>query len=107
MAYKINISDLTPAQLNAACLVKITKFAVALKKHNGTVLELKRDDVVAELVKVAKATNNAELNEIYRSIKLEISKHINSPRFAKHSNDFDHIYAGTNPSQTSDWALHQ
>ena len=105
MAYKINISDLTTAQLSASCLVKITRFAVALERHNGKVLNLKNEHVLRELVKEAKAADTTELDDLYRSLKLEISKHINSPKFIKHMDDFDHIYAGSGPSQTTDWAL--
>lgn len=107
MAYKINISDLTPSQLSAACLVKISKFAIALKEHNGTVLELRNDDVVKELVKAARNTDDPKLDEIYNSIKQEISRHINSPRFTKHNIHFDQIYSGSNPSQTPDWATQE
>ena len=105
MAYKINITDLTTAQLSASCLVKITKFAVALERHNGTVLNLKDEHVLRELVKEAKRADTSELDDLYRSLKLEISKHINSPKFIKHMDDFDHIYAGSGPSQTTDWAV--
>jgi len=104
VSYKIKIADLTPAQLNAACLVRISKFAIALKEHNGTVLELRSDEVVKELVKAAKNTDDPELHRIYESIKQEISRHINSPKFTKHIVHFDQVPSGTNPSQKVDWA---
>ena len=104
MSYKIKISDLTPAQLNAACLVKISKFAIALKAYDGTLLELRSDEIVKEVAKAVKNTDDPELHEIYESIKQEISKHINSPRFTKHIAHFDQVYAGSNSTQNGEWA---
>ena len=104
MSYKIKISDLTPAQLNAACLVKISKFAIALKAYDGTVLDLRSDEIVKEVVRAVKNTDDPELHNIYRSIKQEISKHINSPRFTKHIANFDQVYAGSRSSQNDNWA---
>lgn len=99
MNYKINISNLTLDQLNESCLVRISQFAVALEKLNGSVLELNSNSLMRDLVMFAKNTDNKELKILYISIKKEISEHINSANFDLFNEG--HSELSTNPEEPS------
>lgn len=72
MTIKIDISKLQTDQLDATSLNWILKFAQALEKHNGTVLELRSTNLLQELVNQAKRNRTAELQEIYQALKSSI-----------------------------------
>lgn len=69
MTIKIDISKLQTEQLDATSLNWISKFAQALERHDGTVLELQSADLLHQLVIQAKKNHTAELQEIYQALK--------------------------------------
>jgi hypothetical protein len=75
---KIDISRITIDQLDATCLTWITKFAVALQKHNGEVLALREQNLLANIVSQAKRTDSAELRNIYVNLKSALRWHLSS-----------------------------
>lgn len=84
-SYRINICELSLSQLNAQCLIKIKQLVELVEQHDQTLkLDLSDDQIIANLVQVAKKSKDPEVQRLYVSTKDEISKHINSPRFAKH-----------------------
>ncbi len=69
MTIKIDISKLQADQLDATSLNWILKFAKALERHNGTVLELRSANLLQQLVNHSKLNHTAELQEIYQALK--------------------------------------
>jgi len=85
MKSKIDIADIQLTQLNSACLVWISKFARALKDHDGTIIRMQDSNVIGQIVEHAHKTNDADLRHLYRSLKHEIRNLINSEHFDKRS----------------------
>ncbi len=81
MTTKIDICDITLGQMNAAVLVRVNKFARVLERTTGQTITLSNDRLIGDIVKVAKTTDDYDLQRLYKAIKEEIRKHINSPKF--------------------------
>lgn len=88
MSYRINICDLSLDKLNGVCLAKISQFARKLEQFDGTVVQLKDDHIIGEIVHIAKTTTSDELKQLYGEIKQAIKTHINSPQFDKFKSEF-------------------
>ncbi len=72
MNKKIDISDVKIEWLNKRALVLISIFAHAANKSCGEVIDLRDDDVLSQVLAIAKSSGNAELADIYQRIKREI-----------------------------------
>lgn len=72
MNKKIDISDVKIEWLNKRALVLISIFAHAANKSCGIVINLRDDDVLSQVLALAKSSDNAELVDIYQRIKREI-----------------------------------
>ena len=59
-------------QLNAKCLIHISKFARAIYQINGSILKLKNNDIIEQITKIAANETNAKLLAIYTQLELEI-----------------------------------
>lgn len=81
MASKIDISEIQLKQLDNSSLVWITKFAHTLKKHNGTIIYLRGDNVLKQVVNEAKKAHSNELNSIYQQLKSAMRSHLNKRKF--------------------------
>jgi len=92
MTHKINICDLSLGQLNGPCLVKINRYARELKRRQGVILKLQDDNLIKQMVKSAKRTDDQALKELYSSVKQEIKKHINSPGFIRYNDSMDELH---------------
>ena len=80
MTTKIDISKLKIKQLDATSLNWIIKFAQALEDHNGTVLELRSDNLLQQLVNQAKQNHTTELQEIYQALKSSLRAQVKRER---------------------------
>ncbi len=72
MNKKIGLCDVKVEWLNKRALVLISIFAHAANKNNGTVVDLRADDVLCTISEIAKTSDSAELASIYQRIKREI-----------------------------------
>ena len=69
MPFKICMSDFRVEQLDSKSLTCILKFAHALKKHNGTVLQVKDEKVIKQVIDQVRHTDCDELKELYQELK--------------------------------------
>lgn len=77
---KINISKLKLQQLNTTSLALIAKFAHSLKAYNGNVISLRDEHALRSVIREAKKSDSAELQEIYAELKGALKTHLNSKR---------------------------
>ncbi len=101
MTDKIDISKLQTKQLDATSLNWILKFAQALEKHNGTVLELRSDNLLQQLVNQAKQNHTAELQEIYQTLKSSLRAHVKRERAS-----FERLIADSSKTTSSQIRTH-
>lgn len=74
MFNKINIADVQIEWLNTRCLINISKFARALHRHNGTILNLQEKNILSQIVEQAHKTDDPLLLSIYADLKMELRK---------------------------------
>ena len=65
-------SDIEFDQLNAKCLIQISKFARVLYRLNGTILRLQESNIMEQITYHYEHNDNAELHNIYMQLRLEI-----------------------------------
>jgi hypothetical protein len=87
MNRKIGLSEVKIEWLNKRSLVLISTFAQAANKLENYIIDLRSDDVLSQVSRLMKKSNNAELisiyNKIKREIKISLSKGNVSPEAAK------------------------
>jgi len=74
----IKLSRISHDQLNAKCLVQISKFARVIYQINGSILKLNDNDIIEQITKIAANETNAKLLAIYTQLELEILDVIHS-----------------------------
>ena len=102
MNQKIGICDVKVEWLNKRSLVLISIFASAANKLEGKTIDLLSEDVLSRICALAKETDNAELIDIYKRIKLEIKKslsEINANNEASQEVAKRSVYQGLDTSQ--------
>ena len=65
-------NDIEFGQLNAKCLIQISKFARALYRLNGTILRLQDTNIIDQITYHCEHNNDTELQGIYAQLRLEI-----------------------------------
>jgi len=87
MNKKIGLSDIRIEWLNKRALVLTSIFAHAANKMENHVIDIRSDDVLIQVSKLAKTSGNAELLDIYdrikREIKVSLSEEHASPEATK------------------------
>jgi hypothetical protein len=87
MNKKIGLSEVKIEWLNKRALVLISIFAHAAYKSEKHIIDLRAEDVLSQVSSLVKASNNAELTSLYKTIKREIEVSISdqnvSPKVAK------------------------
>lgn len=69
MKVDIRVRDIQLGQLNTECLLLTSKFARALKHHNGRQLKMQHPYVLRIISDYARKTRNEELKEIYSELR--------------------------------------
>ena len=69
---KISLRDVELSQLNNTSLTLVAKYARLLKASEGVELKLQDKDILVNISKSARSTENEELITLYRHLKKEV-----------------------------------
>ena len=69
---KISLRDVQIAQLNNTSLTLLAKYVRLLRAKEGTQLKLQDKDILVQISKSARETENEDLISLYQHIKHEI-----------------------------------
>jgi len=70
------MSDFRADQLDSKSLTCILKFAHALEKHDGTVLQIRDKKIVQRVIDEVRHTDCVELKELYQELKESLRVHV-------------------------------
>lgn len=79
--FKIRTGDIPTSWLNARCRNLVSKYALIAFRQDGSVFDLRGENIIAELSFHAKMSENAELGAIYQEIRTELRQMLASPSF--------------------------
>jgi len=83
MKVNLRVKDMELGRLNTECLVLTSKFARALKHHNGKELKMQHPSVLGMISDCARKTRSEELKEIYSELRAEIIMSMYNSKYRK------------------------
>ncbi len=76
---RIRTCDIPTSWLNARCRNLISKYALLAFRHDGTVFDLRSEQLLSKLSKHARMTEPQELQGIYQELKNELRAIVAEP----------------------------
>lgn len=72
MSIKVRLKDIQLNQLDHECLRLVSRFAMAARSHDGTVLRVQDKDILVNISAYARAVNNPAISDCYAKLKDEL-----------------------------------
>lgn len=72
MSIKVRLKDIQLSQLDNECLRLVSRFAMAARSHNGTVLRVQDKDILVQISAYTRATKDPAISALYTQLKDEL-----------------------------------
>ncbi|MBX2849797.1 MAG: hypothetical protein KTR16_15850 [Acidiferrobacterales bacterium] len=83
MSNKINIRSVKMEWLNSRCLTQVSKYAKLAHDYDGTVINLREEDVLGQIRDHANLVDDSSLRDVYKQVKIEVKNCLADPGLSK------------------------
>ena len=85
MAKLVSLKDVNASLLPADVLVLLSKYAQAMRKHNGLIIKISSLNVFKHVHKTSKLTENLLVRSLHRELVLTVNNHLQEGTMKKNS----------------------